>query len=479
MDKHNQREKSVQEKLELSEERFKIFVKHTPAAVAMFDRDMRYIAVSDRWLEDYKIEGEEVIGKSHYQVFPRISDEWVEIYQICLTGVTKKGEDTIVNRKGEEEWIKWEIHPWYESPGKVGGIIIYADLITDRKETEIELVKAREKAEEASRAKSTFIANMSHEFRTPLNAILGYSQVLQNSGDLSEEQSKFVNEIAIGGKQLLSMINNVIDLSKIETSKIDYNEITFSVEQLLKGVVDENLSSFKKKGIGLSTSILKGVPKTVTTDFDKLHRILEQLIENALKFTQKGKVEVTIAYEKIEDSATGVGGKLSLIVSDSGIGIPEEKIGVIFKPFVKMHPETNQGTGLGLMLVQRLSRFLGGKVEVKSDVGSGTEVKVIIPVKASEELFDNQKKTYVVEEKTDESEELTAEEISDFILSLSNKDREVIKQAIEFQDLETLSVLDKHLGSVTHSQRRALKKIETSAKNFDFRFLNEIQQLVE
>jgi PAS domain S-box-containing protein len=479
MNQENFNDKSIKEKLESSEERFRIFVKNNPASVAMFDRDMRYIVVSDRWLEDYNIENEEVIGRSHYEIFPDISEDWVEIYQICMTGITRKGEDKIVTRGGKEEWIEWEIHPWYETSGEVGGIIIYAELITDRKNTEMELIKARERAEEASRAKSTFIANMSHEFRTPLNAILGYTQVMQNTGELSEEQRTFVEEISNGGMQLLSMINNVIDLSKIETSRITYKEVTFPVDQLIKDAVDSSISKFRKKGLGLTGIISKGVPKTLSTDFQKLERILQQLVSNAWKFTYRGEVSINIDFERVVDEGSGVNGKLFIIVSDTGIGIPEDKQAQIFKPFSKINSETREGTGLGLTLVDRLTRFLGGKVEVKSDKGEGSDFMIVIPVKASEEVYDQNKVFSFVDKTEMKQDKVTAYDISNFIKSLGTENKDIILEALELQDLEKLSRIDQYLSSRYEHNNKELKKLKKSARDFDFKFINEVLQAVE
>ncbi len=479
MNQGNFNDKSFEEKLESSEKRFRIFVKHNPASVAMFDRDMRYIVASDRWLEDYNIKDEEVIGRSHYEIFPDISEDWVEIYQICMTGITRKGEDKIVTRGGKEEWIEWEIHPWYETSGEVGGIIIYAELVTDRKNTEMELIKARERAEEASRAKSTFIANMSHEFRTPLNAILGYTQVMQNTGELTEEQQTFVEEISNGGMQLLSMINNVIDLSKIETSRITYKEVTFPVDQLLKDAVDSSIDKFRKKGLGLTGTISKGVPKTLSTDFQKLERILQQLVNNAWKFTYRGEVSINIDYERVDDEGGGVNGKLFIIVSDTGIGIPEDKQSQIFKPFSKINSETREGTGLGLTLVDRLTRFLGGRVEVKSDQGEGSDFMIVIPVKASDELYE-ESNTFSFVDKTDmKQEKVTVQDISKFIQSLTGSNKNIIMEALELQDLEKLSRIDQYLSNRFEPNNKALKKLKKSARDFDFKFINEVLQAVE
>jgi len=479
MKQDNINDKSFEERLESSEERFRIFVKHNPASVAMFDRDMRYIVVSDRWLEDYNIKNEEVIGRSHYEIFPDISEDWVEIYQICMTGITRKGEDKIVTRGGKEEWIEWEIHPWYETSGEVGGIIIYAELVTDRKNTEMELIKARERAEEASRAKSTFIANMSHEFRTPLNAILGYTQVMQNTGELSEEQRTFVEEISNGGMQLLSMINNVIDLSKIETSRITYKEVSFPVDQLIKDVLDSYIGKFRKKGLGLTGTISKGVPKTLSTDFQKLERILQQLVSNAWKFTYRGEVSINIDFERVVDEGSGVNGKLFIIVSDSGIGIPDDKQSQIFKPFSKINSETREGTGLGLTLVDRLTRFLGGKVEVKSDAGEGSDFMIVIPVKATEEFYEKSKVFSFVDKTSKKNEKVTAHDISTFIQSLGSDNKDIIMEALELQDLEKLSRIDQYLSSRYEPDNNALKKLKKSARDFDFKFINEVLQAVE
>lgn len=477
MDLEKSNNKSIKEKFALSEERFRMLFKHIPAAVAMFDKDMRYLAVSEHWLERYNISNEDVIGKSHYKIFPDISGKWVAIYQICLSGMAKQGKDTIVTRDGTEEWIEWQIHPWYESSGDVGGIIIYADLIKDRKNTDMELIKAREKAEEVSRAKSVFIANMSHEFRTPLNAILGYSEIMKHSGELSEEQRNFVDEITRGGKQLLSMINNIIDLSKIETSNMEYREVTFPPEQLIRGAVDGYLTSFRKKGITLAASISKGVPKTLSTDFKKLDRILQQLISNALKFTDSGAVNISVGFERAEHSDAGANSTLTLLVSGSGIGISEEKINLVFKPSLKI--DSDKSTDLGLTLVKRLVRFLGGQIEVKSEAGKGFSFEVIIPAKASDTFYDKDKELWFVDEASLRNDATSAEDVFNFIESLTEENKKIIKEAIELQDLEKISKLEQYLNISSEPTNSALEKLKKSAENFNFKFLNEMRQLVK
>ncbi|MDX1618926.1 MAG: PAS domain S-box protein, partial [Balneolaceae bacterium] len=147
--------RKAEQQLKSNEELFQQFVKYTPAAVAMFDKEMRYLAVSDRWLEDFGLEDEVVIGRSYYELFPEIPEEWVEIHRSCLTGVSYKCEEEPFPRKdGTVDWLQWEVHPWYELPGKVGGLIMFKELITGRKEAEETLLKRKEMAEEASRMKT-------------------------------------------------------------------------------------------------------------------------------------------------------------------------------------------------------------------------------------------------------------------------------------------------------------------------------------
>lgn len=445
------------------EEHFQRFVKHIPAAIAMFDKEMRYLAVSDRWIEDYQIQDEDILGKLHYDVFPHLSEEWKQIYQLCLNGVVKEGEeDPITRTDGSIEWVSWEVRPWKDADEEIGGLIIYTELITERKKAELALLKAKEMAEDASLAKSNFISRMSHEFRTPLTGILGYAEMLEEDSNLSQQQRKYIQQILSGGNHLLDMLDDILDLSRIETGRIEFVESTINISQLIEEIISVQNQKHAKNQNKLSVHIDRNVPSEMVTDEKKLIQILGHLIDNALKFTKRGEVDIRAGYDPVEDSNAARGGMLTVQVSDTGSGIPEDQLKNIFKPFTQAEERYNEGTGLGLTIVYRLTRFLGGHSKVESEVGEGSTFSIKIPVQVEEEVLD--------EQNMDAEARMDPQKVADYIRSLPEEDRKMIRSALEVQDMDELACVKLSV----RQDEGALQHLRESAQNFDFLFITKV-----
>ncbi len=245
--------------------------------------------------------------------------------------------------------------------------------ITERKRMEAELVAARITAEDANHAKSQFLSSASHELRTPLNGVLGYVQLLQRQKKLPKESQGYLDAIENCGQHLLNLINDVLDLAKVESGTVNVSLHTANLRNILTSVGDILRQRADAKGLGYEHKIAAKVPELVRTDEVKLRQILVNLLGNAVKFTDAGKVTLDVDYDR--DNRT-----LLFSVIDTGAGIPADKIKGIFEPFRRVNEHDGKGTGLGLSICRRLCEAMGGELSASSEVGKGTVFSFDIPL---------------------------------------------------------------------------------------------------
>jgi len=363
----------------LEDERFllRTLMDNVPERIYFKDRESRFLRNSQAHLRALGVgRPEEAVGKSDADFFPaEHARETSEDEQRLMAGgepITK--EEKVARPDGSTTWLLTSKMPLRDESGDIVGTFGISRDITDRKRAEEAMREAKEAAEETSRTKSQFLASMSHELRTPLNSVIGFANILlkNKAGTLGPTERNFIERIQANGKHLLALINEILDLSKIEARKVELHKGPVDLGLLVRETLAEQESLVRDSPVVLMAEVPPRVAPLVT-DVEKLRQVLVNLIGNALKFTEQGSVTVRVVTDPADDHP------VCLELIDTGIGISREKLGLIFQAFQQAEAGTARkygGTGLGLTISQALCQLMGYYLEVASEPGRGSTFRV-------------------------------------------------------------------------------------------------------
>ncbi|HIJ86432.1 MAG TPA: PAS domain S-box protein [Desulfuromonadales bacterium] len=364
--------KRAEEKLASSERFLQAIIDTEPECIKMLDSDGTLLMMNRAGLA--MIEADSLEQVKGHSICPLITDPYKDAF-VALTRQVFKGSPGIlefeaIGLKGSHVWLETHAVPFCNERGEIITLLGITRDITERKQAEAALLQAKAVAESATIAKSQFLSIMSHEIRTPMNGILGMVQLLRHT-KLTPEQREFTEIAMESGSKLVALLNDILDLAKIEAGRIEIVIADFELPSMIAETISILSLQSREKGVRLTSAIDADVPTLVQGDAGRLRQILINLVGNAIKFTPQGSV--TLQIEKVSEDALSA--TLRFVISDSGIGIASDKLEYIFEPFTQANGTTTRtygGSGLGLSICKRLAALMGGTIGVESVEGQGS-----------------------------------------------------------------------------------------------------------
>ena len=345
-----------------------------PVSVWLKDTQGRYLAVNEACAEAYGLTAEEMIGKTDSDLLPPDRAKANQTQDAAvMASRTRWTLEAPVGEATGAVWIESEKAPVLDDDGAVLGIVGVARDISERKAAEAAREAALAEAMRLARLRSEFLAQMSHELRTPLNAVLGYAQILRRDRNLTDRQASGLATIQASGQHLLTLINDVLDLSRIEAGKLEIRPVELDLVSFLRVVGDIVRIKAEEKGL-LFTRETAGLPATIWADDRRLRQVLLNLLGNAVKFTDSGRVTLRVGTLGTHAAEGQSVARLRFEVEDSGVGMTASQTERIFRPFEQVGEILRQegGAGLGLAISRQLVRLMGGNIEVRSRIGEGS-----------------------------------------------------------------------------------------------------------
>ncbi|GET34276.1 hypothetical protein PbJCM13498_31390 [Prolixibacter bellariivorans] len=365
--------KKMEERLDHERQLLQILMDSVPDGIYFKDAEARFTRINQAMAHLLGVEtAEEAKGKTKADFFRE--DEIIQINldekELLLTGkpIIKRPEKLTI-ADGTVRWLSATKMPIRDSEGKIIGLVGISRDNTIEIEAKKHLEVAKNKAEEANRAKSLFLANMSHEIRTPMNGVIGMADILRKT-ELDEEQKEYLDVITKSGNNLLSIINDILDFSKIESGRMELESTPINIRKIIEEVADVLIVKSNNKGLDLVTYIDGAIPDMVVGDPVRLRQVLINLANNAIKFTNSGEVFISAELKEINSTV-----EVLFKVKDTGIGIPKEAQEKLFESFTQVDSSTTRkygGTGLGLAISKRLSEQMGGEIGLESKANHGS-----------------------------------------------------------------------------------------------------------
>ena len=484
--KENAERLRAEAELDQSRQQLQAIIDNTTALIYLKDINGRFIFVNRQFENLFHISKTDVSGKSDYDVFPKEMADTIIVndQKVMETNSPLEVEENVPHDDGIHTYIATKF-PLFDTFGILYGVCGVSTDISDRKKAEDllknyskkleqtvesrtnELKIAKEQAEAANRAKSAFIANMSHELRTPLNAVIGFTRLVSKDKSLSIRQGEHLNLIRQSGEHLLALLNQILDLSKIETGKLMLDEMAFDAHRLLQELEGMFYPQAEQKGLHLIFEQPLDVPCNIIADEMKLRQVLINLIGNAVKFTEEGNVSVYMEKSSDDTGCSSSPATLQFTIKDTGPGIPADETELLFKAFTQTETgkKVHQGTGLGLSISQKFVQLMGGKITCSSEPGNGSIFSFTIHVHETDHLIVEKKEPGLKVWLPETTGKFERKKLKKVVAALPDHLVSKLKEAATYCEVEAIN----HAIAEIYTKNSDLAQaLEQRVKEFDF-----------
>lgn len=412
LEKQLEADKKAWKFIEENNKRYDMMLMQSPFAFAILKGKDMMVELANNSMKEIWGKGEHVEGKSLFKVLPEIKQTQLPelLHKVYTTGIPYEGYELLVplKRKGklENSYFNFVYQPYKEADETISGVIIISHEVTSHFNLKDELIKAKniadqksQIAEDAMKAKQQFLSNMSHEIRTPMNAILGFTKVVLKTA-LSEKQKEYLTAIKTSGDSLIALINDILDLAKVDSGKMSFEQIPFKMSESIAAITQLFETKIQENNTVLTVAYDPKIPEVLLGDPMRLRQILLNLMSNAVKFTSGGKINVRVRLLKEDKKKT----TLEFAITDTGIGIPSAKIATIFENFQQASTGTSKmygGTGLGLAIAKQLVESQGGSIAVESKIDEGSTFSFIMSFQKTKDGVTENAETESVSKETE------------------------------------------------------------------------------